>query len=113
MSVVSCPLRRLVSVRCQWSVVRCKDWGGRERCLLVGELACNARVTRFCYQFGLFPRPARINASRESIIMRLNVFIVMSLIVVFGRAADSAERRPMTAEDLWKVKRVGAPVGIA
>jgi dipeptidyl aminopeptidase/acylaminoacyl peptidase len=47
--------------------------------------------------------------SREIIIMKSSAVCAMILTVIFARAAVSAEPRLMTAEDLWKVKRVGPP----
>ncbi len=41
--------------------------------------------------------------------MRLNVFFATILMLISARAVDAADGRPMTAEDLWKVKRVGPP----
>jgi dipeptidyl aminopeptidase/acylaminoacyl peptidase len=41
--------------------------------------------------------------------MKSSVLIAAVLMVIPASAADVPKRRPMTAEDLWKVKRVGAP----
>ena len=41
--------------------------------------------------------------------MKFSVLLAVALMVLSARAGDSPQRRAMTAEDLWKVKRVGAP----
>ena len=41
--------------------------------------------------------------------MKSIVLFAMIVVAVFVGAVEAAEPRPMTAEDLWKVKRVGPP----
>jgi len=38
-----------------------------------------------------------------------SILLILSIAAVPARAEDAADRRPLTAETMWQIKRVGAP----